>query len=235
MIGKCTLAENNDIITENDIKILKNADTYSAGLVVHKIKKIFNAKGKEAIVLSIPIISDKVIEMSKQKIFSENDGELLIDYIWILSVSEDKNAIPALLAMLSSHLSSIDIPKAFLKFGKSIVPVLIDSLNSKSITTRDNTSLVLKRMKELNTNNDFFSIEEIKNIHNILVKIIKIENINNKYLPIVALKEFGDKNDLTLLNKIITDDKYSIKRVNGDDFYINRYGAQETIKKINKK
>jgi hypothetical protein len=223
-------------ITEFDLNIIKYGDIYSADHVVYKIKKIYEVQGKEALSPVIPIIVDKVITMSKG-VKSEIEFEVLKGYIWILNVTADERALPALFAMLSCEgvYYGTNFPQALLNLGNSVIPVLIDSLDSSSKITRWHTALTLRRMKKLDSSGKFFSEKDIDVIRNKLITIVTDTKINDKLIAISALGEFGNEATLLILYNIKNNDQYKVKNVKGKDDFLNRDSAEETIIQLEKK
>jgi len=230
------IADTNNSITDLDIKIIKYADTYSASYVINKIRNIYENNGKESISSVVPAVSEKVLLMSK-KVKTEADFEILMEYIWILNVTADKRAIPALLSMLPCEgvYSGKNYPQALYNYGNYIIPILVDSLNSNSKITTNHVALTLKRLKELDVNDNMFSDNDNKLIRDKLIMLASNDNIEDKYLLINALCVFGDETSLKALNEIKNKDKYIIKKMNNEILYLNRYGSEEAINSIKKR
>jgi hypothetical protein len=225
----------NNIITELDLKTIQYGYPYSSSYIIGKIKTIYEKDGKDAIKTIVPYITNKVIQMSKE-VKSESEFEVLMNYIWILNVTEDERAIPALLSMLPCEgVYSGNLAKAFMNYKNKIIPILTDSLYSSSITTRRHTSLTLKRMKEFDSTGTYFSENDIKNIRIRLTELISDTKISDKLLEISAIGVFGDETTIPILEEIKMNDQYIIENVRGNKEYINREFAEKSLNQLKNK
>jgi hypothetical protein len=222
----------NDTITEFDIKIIEYADPFSIEDVLLKMRNVYKNQGKDAIIQTVPALIKRVnILLNKSKI-TEAEGEQLMDYIWALSVTVDHRIIPVFLKVISKgDVLSLDTPIGFYNCGRISINAFIDSLSNNSEWTKSYTSIVLKKMAEIDSLNTYFNADDKKSISLKLIELLKDKDGLVRRTSIRALAYFGDDSTIEILEKIIKTDTHVLN----DGIYANRIDAKESIDKIKKR
>lgn len=226
-------------ITEMDLKLLENGDSNYASVVLLKMRRIYNNEGKDPIIPAIPALINRASLDLKMDYMGESEGELFGEIIWALSVTGDKRVEPVLLdIMVYPKISSWDVPKGFLRIGKSTFPPILnylysinDSTKNVNIGTKLNIALTLAKMGEYDSTGTYFTENDKKVIKEEMLKMIKDKNEDMRRVAVMALGYFGDKSTIPILNELKISDPFLSK--NGK--YFVRMEAENAISKIMKK
>jgi hypothetical protein len=167
------------------------------------------------------------------------EDELFGEIIWALSVTGDKRVEPVLLdIMVYPRISSWDVPKGFLRIGKSTFPSLLnylysinDSTKNVNIGTKMDIVFTLAKMGEYDSTGTYFTENDKKVIKEEVLKLIKDKNENMRKAAVRALGYFGDKSTIPILNEIKNTDPFISK--NGR--YFVRMEAEKAINNITNK
>ena len=196
-------------ISDYDIKAIEKADPFSAGEVLYKLERIYMAYGKNAIQPAIPALIKRATRVfnNPNLIGEDPEAEQFLDYIKVLSVSGDKRIEPLFVSvMVSKNIHTPDLAKGFNNIGKSIIPIIIDSLKSKEDWTIIKSSITVRQMVEFDSTSVIFSAEDKRSIKNILESNLKKDK-NVKLESIRALREFGDINTANILKVLLENEK----------------------------
>ena len=202
----CIAKDNKDIITENDLKIIESGNTNSADSVIVKLKKtyLYTIQGKEIIIPAVPAIIKRTLnDIRKPDDLGEGEGELLGELIWALSVTGDERVKPVLLEFMACKKAyTWDTARGFLNLGKSVIPDIVDSLDSPNDCTKYQSAFTLGIMCECDKTGNFFSEQDKILIRTKLLKLA--ENMDSPYIamPISALGYFGDETTVPVLDNI---------------------------------
>ena len=225
-------------ISDFDLKIIENGNCNSADVVLYKMRRIYDKRGKDPIIPAIPALIKRSNTDLKMDL-DECEGELFGEVIWALSVTGDKRVEPVLFdIMLCPNVSSWDVPKGFLRIGKSTFPPLLnylysinDSTKNVNILTKLGIVMTFAKMGEYDSTGTYFTENDKKVIKEEMLKLIKDKNENMRRVAVMALGYFGDKSTIPILNEIKISDPYFAK--NGR--YTVRREAEEAINNIMKR
>lgn len=229
MIGAAPVAE--EIITESDLNIIKYSDIESTWKVLMKIRNIYEKQGKEALIPAVPALIDRTVRELQNFSQTEGEGEILGDFILVLSVTGDSRMKPVFLQILSSPVGGTIVSKGFLNIGRSVIPDLIDSLGSASDYTKRATALTLSEICEFDTTGTFFNEEDKANITDKLIIMLDLKDHPSKFGALRALGYFGDESILPVLENIKNNDTLVTEK----GFYLNRDEAAKAIENIRKR
>lgn len=218
-----------------DIKIIKYADMYSGSKIVLKLEKMYKLKGSDALKPFIPAISERCISMinkhEENNSLNDAEGEYLGSLLTILSISGDANAKSALLrAMISKKVGGLVVSKGLMKLGPSVLPDIKLYLDDKDQMVVGNTISTLKDISLFDSTGMFFSQQDKNEFREYLLKQLKIFHPSLKFYIISALRYFGNKTTINILEEIKNSDGF-VK----DGVYINKIWANDAIIEIKKR
>ena len=228
---------NDEQLTDFDLKTIEYADYNSVDRVLMKMRKIYKEKGKEPLLPAVPSLIKRTLkDLRNEETFNseiEGPGELLGNLIWAVSVTGDERTKPVLLEfMVAKKVSSWNVSRGFLNIGESVIPDIIDSLQSPNDWTKRRAAFYLGKMCEFDTTGTFFSSNDKNIIRDNLLTILD-DYIDPVYIATVifSLGYFGDVSTIPVLEHMKNNDEYSIQGRQGRS-YPSRLAAQEAIERI---
>jgi len=214
-----------DKFTDADAVILKGKDPDAVAEILYKLVEIHDSAGKDALKPAVPALIEC---LNNELAIPEDERWNLVDIVKVLSLSGDDRAKPSLLHIMSSMWGGGNpfVAQGMLSIGNSTIKDVSDSLKSKASDTRGRAALTLYNMKKYDESGSFFSKDNNELIKKGLVANLADENVNVRINTIVALKYFGDKSIIPVLESI---EKTDAHKDSGGTYEV-RIEASEALK-----
>jgi hypothetical protein len=221
-----------DEINDNDLKTIQDGDSYSADIILGKLRILYTTEGEKPLSPYIQAISNRIIKVldANREGLTEGEGEFLGDLLGILSLAGDIRAKEALLkTMTFPGVGGTVISKGILRLGSQVLPDIVKYLDSDDNRIKMNTISTLYEMAEIDSAGTYFS--EKDKIKEKLLSLINDDDGNIKIRSVKTLGYFGDRSVISLLEKVMISD--ANKTLNGH--YDIREAAKESIARLKKK
>ena len=155
-------------LTDADRKALVEGRIGKADYVLMHLRQEYERSGPEVLKPAVPALltgAQKILRKPGEGL--DEDGEILGDYIWLLSKTGDPRTRPFFLElMVNDRVGGLMVAEGLLSLGKSVLPAIEDSLSSPRTRSRSGTAGYIGSMVKMDSTGVFFTPEDRKRISN---------------------------------------------------------------------